>query len=82
MADDDDEEERDAVQEPHVHHLDVGGDGERAGAVVEESVQHKQCGQAEGEAVLRRGKEGTLLPLNTSTLSLRYEIINNINSNA
>lgn len=52
VADDDDEEEGDAVQEPHVHHLDVGGDGERAGAVVEEGIQHEESGEAEGEAVL------------------------------
>ena len=28
VYDDDEEEQRDAVQEPHVHHLDIGGDGE------------------------------------------------------
>lgn len=52
VADDDEEEERDAVEEPHVDHLDVGSDGERVGAVIEERVQHQQRRQAQSQSIL------------------------------
>lgn len=56
---DDEEQEEDAVEEPHVDHLDVGGDGERIGGAVEEGVEHEEGGEAHGQADLRRGGEVT-----------------------
>lgn len=56
MGHNDEEQKEDAVEEPYVNHLDVGGDGERVGGAVEEGVEHEEGGETHGQTDLH-GRE-------------------------
>ena len=53
---DDDEEQEDAEEEPHVHHLDLGRLGQIVAGAGEERVEHQQRRQRHRHAHLCRGQ--------------------------
>ena len=55
---DDDEEQEDAEEEPHVHHLDLGRLGQVVAGAGEERVEHQQRRQRHRHAHLCRGQGG------------------------
>ena len=55
---DDDEEQEDAEEEPHVHHLDLGRLGQVVAGAGEERVEHQQRRQRHRHAHLGRGQGG------------------------
>ena len=55
---DDDEEQEDAEEEPHVHHLDLGRLGQVVAGAGEERVEHQQRRQRHHHAHLCRGQGG------------------------
>lgn len=57
VRDDDGEEEKDAEEEPHVDHFDVGGWWKGIGRIVEESVEHQQRGQTHDQTHLREEED-------------------------
>lgn len=57
MSHNDEEQKKDAVEEPHINHLDVSGDREWVRGAAEEGVEDEEGREAHGQTDLHKGEK-------------------------